>query len=76
MQVTYDSAGELAQALRRAEAAHGQYEAQLGHPDPDWPSWYAQYMFDEQTGRTRHLDQAMRGEQVVRLDQTQQGESD
>ncbi len=52
MQVTYESAAELAQALRRAEAAHGKYEEQLGHADPDWPDWYAQYMVDEQAGRT------------------------
>jgi catechol 2,3-dioxygenase-like lactoylglutathione lyase family enzyme len=48
---TYDSAAGLAQALRRAAAAHGRHEEQLGHPDPDWPGWYAQYMVDEQTGQ-------------------------
>ena len=48
MRVTYDSAADLADALRRAEAAHGRFEAQLGHADPDWPVWYAQYMIDEQ----------------------------
>lgn len=52
MQVTYGSAADLAAALRRAEAAHGQYEQQLGHADPDWPDWYAQYMADEQAGPT------------------------
>jgi hypothetical protein len=52
MQVTYDSAADLAEALRRAEAAHGQYEQELGHPDPDWPDWYAQYMVQEQAGRS------------------------
>jgi len=35
MQVTYDSAADLAEALRRAAAAHGKHEEQLGHPDPD-----------------------------------------
>lgn len=69
MQATYGSVADLAAALRRAEAAHGRHEAQLGHPDPDWPGWYAQYMFDEQTG---HLDQAMQGDQAMHLDQTQQ----
>jgi catechol 2,3-dioxygenase-like lactoylglutathione lyase family enzyme len=44
---TYDSAGDLAEALRRAEAAHGKYEEGLGHADPDWPAWYAQYMVRE-----------------------------
>jgi len=48
LQVTYGSAAELAAALRRAEAAHGRYEGEIGHPDPDWPDWYAQYMVDEQ----------------------------
>jgi hypothetical protein len=47
---TYSSAGDLAGALRRAEDAHGRYEKELGHPDPDWPDWYAQYMVDEQGG--------------------------
>jgi hypothetical protein len=51
MPVTFDSATDLAEALRRAEAAHGQYEKELGHADPDWPDWYAQYMVDEQAGR-------------------------
>jgi hypothetical protein len=37
MQVTYDSAGDLARALRRAAQAHGRHEEQIGHADPDWP---------------------------------------
>ncbi|MGE5289010.1 MAG: VOC family protein [Micromonosporaceae bacterium] len=36
---------------RRAAAAHGQHEEQIGHPDPDWPAWYAQCMVQEQAGR-------------------------
>lgn len=47
----YGSVDSLADALRRAEAAHGKYETQIGHPDPDWPKWYAQYMTDESAGR-------------------------
>ena len=35
---------ELARLLREAEHAHGEYEATLGHPDPDWPDWYATYI--------------------------------
>jgi hypothetical protein len=50
MHVTFDSAAVLAAALRRAAAAHGIHEQQIGHPDPDWPDWYAQYMVDEQAG--------------------------
>ncbi len=49
MQVTFDSAADLAQALRRAAAAHGQHEKEIGHPDPDWPDWYAQYMVQGST---------------------------
>ena len=43
----YDSASDLAEALRRAEAAHGKHEAELGQRDENWPDWYAQYMVDE-----------------------------
>ncbi len=50
MPTTYASAADLAAALRRAEDAHGHHEEELGHPDPDWPDWYAQYMVDEQPG--------------------------
>jgi hypothetical protein len=46
---TYDSAVDLAAALRRAEQAHGRHEAEIGHADPDWPEWYAQFMVDEQS---------------------------
>jgi catechol 2,3-dioxygenase-like lactoylglutathione lyase family enzyme len=47
-QAAYGSVSDLAGALRRAEAAHGKHEQELGHADPDWPGWYAQYMVDEQ----------------------------
>lgn len=50
MRLTFDSASDLAQALRRAADAHGRHEEQTGHPDPDWPAWYAQYMEQEQAG--------------------------
>ncbi|HEX8816315.1 MAG TPA: hypothetical protein VF753_12510 [Terriglobales bacterium] len=46
----YVSVAELASALRRAEAAHGQHEARLGKRDENWPEWYAEYMLAEQTG--------------------------
>lgn len=36
----------LAQLLRDAEMAHGEYERKLGHSDPDWPSWYAQFILE------------------------------
>jgi catechol 2,3-dioxygenase-like lactoylglutathione lyase family enzyme len=46
----FASVTELAGALKRAEAAHGKHEARTGKKDPDWPSWYAEYMVREQTG--------------------------
>lgn len=50
MQLTFDSASDLARALRRAADAHGQHEQQTGRPDPDWPYWYAHYLEQEQAG--------------------------
>jgi catechol 2,3-dioxygenase-like lactoylglutathione lyase family enzyme len=46
----YDDAGDLAGALRRAAAAHGEHEARTGRADPDWPDWYAEYMVRERAG--------------------------
>jgi hypothetical protein len=50
MQTTFNSAADLAQALRRAAAAHGEHEKRTGQADPDWPDWYAEYMVREQAG--------------------------
>jgi catechol 2,3-dioxygenase-like lactoylglutathione lyase family enzyme len=47
---TYTSVRDLAQAMRRAAAAHGQHEARTGQADPNWPDWYAEYMVREQSG--------------------------
>ena len=47
---TSTSAGDLAQALRRAEAAHGEHEKRTGVRDANWPDWYADYLVREQTG--------------------------
>ncbi|MEV4812581.1 VOC family protein [Micromonospora avicenniae] len=49
-QTSFASASDLAGALRRAEAAHGEHEKRTGKTDPDWPGWYAQYMVSEQAG--------------------------
>jgi catechol 2,3-dioxygenase-like lactoylglutathione lyase family enzyme len=49
-QTSYSSATDLAAALRRAAAAHGEHEARIGAEDPDWPDWYAEYMVREQAG--------------------------
>jgi catechol 2,3-dioxygenase-like lactoylglutathione lyase family enzyme len=48
---TYASPSDLAQALRRAEAAHGEHEKRTGQRDENWPDWYATYMVAEQAGR-------------------------
>jgi hypothetical protein len=47
---TFASANDLAGAMRRAEAAHGEHEKRTGAADPDWPDWYASYMVAEQAG--------------------------
>ena len=52
---TFASAVELASALRRAEAAHGQHEKRTGQRDANWSDWYAEYMVAEQAARSfRH----------------------
>jgi catechol 2,3-dioxygenase-like lactoylglutathione lyase family enzyme len=47
---SFGSAGDLADAMRRAEAAHGEHEKRLGQRDENWSDWYAEYMVSEQTG--------------------------
>ena len=47
---SFGSASDLASALRRAEAAHGQHEKRTGQRDANWPDWYAEYMAAEQAG--------------------------
>lgn len=47
---SFSSAEELAGALRRAEAAHGEHEQRIGEADPNWPDWYASYMVAEKAG--------------------------
>ncbi len=49
-ETAFASANDLASALRRAAAAHGQHEKRLGKADADWPDWYARYMVAEQAG--------------------------
>ncbi|MBX5460739.1 MAG: glyoxalase [Steroidobacteraceae bacterium] len=48
---SFASSAELAAALRRAEAAHGEHEKRTGERDANWPAWYAEYMVREQAGR-------------------------
>jgi catechol 2,3-dioxygenase-like lactoylglutathione lyase family enzyme len=47
---TYASAYDLAEAMRRASAAHGEHEKRTGEYDKNWPDWYAAYMVAEQAG--------------------------
>jgi len=47
---SFASAGDLASAMRRAEAAHGEHEKRTGVADPNWSDWYAAYMVAEQSG--------------------------
>jgi catechol 2,3-dioxygenase-like lactoylglutathione lyase family enzyme len=49
-ETAYASVPDLASALRRAEAAHGQHEKRTGQHDPEWADWYAAYMVAEQSG--------------------------
>jgi len=48
---TFTSSTELAAALRRAEAAHGEHEKRTGQRDANWPDWYAEYIVREQAGK-------------------------
>jgi catechol 2,3-dioxygenase-like lactoylglutathione lyase family enzyme len=51
-ETTYASLSDLANAMRRAETAHGEHEKRLGgQRDADWPRWYAEYMIAEQAGK-------------------------
>jgi catechol 2,3-dioxygenase-like lactoylglutathione lyase family enzyme len=49
---SFTSSTELAAALRRAAAAHGEHEKRIGKRDEDWPDWYADYIVREQAGKT------------------------
>jgi hypothetical protein len=48
---SFGSASDLASALRRAAAAHGEHEKRIGAADPNWPDWYSDYMVREQSGQ-------------------------
>ncbi|HVR27321.1 MAG TPA: VOC family protein [Candidatus Polarisedimenticolia bacterium] len=47
---TFASANDLASAMRRAAAAHGEHEKHNGQGDANWFDWYATYMAAEQAG--------------------------
>jgi catechol 2,3-dioxygenase-like lactoylglutathione lyase family enzyme len=51
-ETTFTSSTDLASALRRAAAAHGEHEKRTpGRKHDDWPDWYAEYMVAERTGK-------------------------
>jgi predicted enzyme related to lactoylglutathione lyase len=48
----FASSTDLASALRRAAAAHGEHEKRNGgQHDVNWPDWYADYIVKEQAGQ-------------------------
>lgn len=48
----FSSSADLAAALRRAAAAHGEHEKRNGGKhDENWPDWYAAYIVAEQAGK-------------------------
>jgi catechol 2,3-dioxygenase-like lactoylglutathione lyase family enzyme len=42
--IAYTSPQELAAALRRAAAAHGEHEKTTGKHDENWADWYAEFL--------------------------------
>jgi catechol 2,3-dioxygenase-like lactoylglutathione lyase family enzyme len=51
-ETAFATVSDLANALRRAEAAHGEHEKRNGgQRDENWPDWYAEYMGSEQSGK-------------------------
>jgi len=51
-ETAFTSTADLASALRRAAAAHGEHEKRNGgRHDVNWPDWYADYIVKEQAGK-------------------------
>ena len=51
-ETSFASVADLASAMRRASAAHGEHETRTGGGrHENWPDWYAEYMAAEQAGR-------------------------
>ena len=66
---SFGSASDLASALRRVAAAHGEHEKRIGKADVNWPDWYGEYGcgagwdgvagvsdYDVSTNRSRRFD--------------------
>ena len=49
-ETAFASVNDVASALRRAAAAHGEHEKRIGRRDENWPDWYASYIVAEQAG--------------------------
>ncbi len=49
-ETAFASVADVAGALRRAAAAHGEHEKRIGQADANWPDWYAAYIVAEQAG--------------------------
>ncbi len=58
------TAGELAEWLHRAKAAHAVFEEQQGEPDQDWPEWYANYIGRQVGHRAAIVTSGPRGTDV------------
>jgi catechol 2,3-dioxygenase-like lactoylglutathione lyase family enzyme len=56
--ITFTSSTELAAALRRAAAAHGEHEKRTGGHDADWPDWYAEHIVRERGGNHQDKEPA------------------
>jgi catechol 2,3-dioxygenase-like lactoylglutathione lyase family enzyme len=55
-ETTFASRTDLAAALLRAAAAHGEHEKRNGgQRDENWPDWYAEYLVAEQAGKALPL---------------------
>ncbi|HWE77915.1 MAG TPA: VOC family protein [Pseudolabrys sp.] len=48
---SFTSPADLAAALQRAAAAHGEHEKRTGQHDAEWFNWYAEYLVREQAGQ-------------------------
>jgi catechol 2,3-dioxygenase-like lactoylglutathione lyase family enzyme len=47
----FTSSIELTRALRRATAAHSEYQKRIGKQDSDWQAWCADFIVREQAGK-------------------------
>jgi len=47
----FASTTDLAAAMRRAAAAHGEHEKRIGGHDENWADWYADYIVREEAGQ-------------------------